>query len=97
MYNNQADSPPKSISAGAVVGIGVAALIIIILVFGILWWKGYFGKKNSLATGNHKETTFVVITVKLFAEIHELFNFENILFLVYQIFNLFFTSINRAK
>ncbi|KAK2422643.1 putative leucine-rich repeat receptor serine/threonine-protein kinase [Trifolium repens] len=44
----ESDSPPGSISAGAVVGIVVAAITIIILVFGILWWKGCFGKKNSL-------------------------------------------------
>jgi hypothetical protein len=56
VYNNQADSPPRSISRGAVVGIGVAALVIIILVFGILWWKGCFRKKNSLTRGNHRET-----------------------------------------
>jgi hypothetical protein len=49
---NQTDSPPGSISAGAVVGIVVAAVIIIILLFGILWWKGCFGKKNSLARGD---------------------------------------------
>jgi hypothetical protein len=54
MYNNQADSPPGSLSAGAVVGIVVAAAIIIILVFGILWWKGCFGKKYSLARGDYK-------------------------------------------
>ncbi|GAU31586.1 hypothetical protein TSUD_54090 [Trifolium subterraneum] len=45
----ESDSPPGSISAGTVVGIVVAAAIIIILLFGILWWKGCFGKKNSLA------------------------------------------------
>nr|XP_004488995.1 probable leucine-rich repeat receptor-like serine/threonine-protein kinase At3g14840 isoform X1 [Cicer arietinum]XP_027191464.1 probable leucine-rich repeat receptor-like serine/threonine-protein kinase At3g14840 isoform X2 [Cicer arietinum] len=39
----------SSISAGVVVGIVVAATIVIILVFGILWWKGCFGKKNSLS------------------------------------------------
>jgi len=50
-YNNQADSPPGSISAGAVVGIVIAAIVIIILVFGVIWWKGCFGKKNSLARG----------------------------------------------
>ncbi|XP_039687024.1 probable leucine-rich repeat receptor-like serine/threonine-protein kinase At3g14840 [Medicago truncatula] len=44
----ESDSPPGSISAGAVVGIVVAATTVIILVFGILWWKGCFGKKNSL-------------------------------------------------
>ncbi|WJX72499.1 hypothetical protein P8452_56378 [Trifolium repens] len=46
----ESDSPPGSISTGAVVGIVVAAsVIIIILVFGFLWWKGCFGKKNTLA------------------------------------------------
>ncbi|AES66492.2 LRR receptor-like kinase [Medicago truncatula] len=45
----ESDSPPGSKSIGAVVGILVAATIIIILVFGILWWKGCFGYKNSLA------------------------------------------------
>ncbi|XP_061351363.1 probable leucine-rich repeat receptor-like serine/threonine-protein kinase At3g14840 [Gastrolobium bilobum] len=48
------DFPPpsengSSISAGAVVGIVAAGAIIIILVFGTLWWKGCFGKKNTLA------------------------------------------------
>ncbi|CAL5207660.1 unnamed protein product [Lathyrus oleraceus] len=45
----ESDSPPGRISTGAIVGIVVAATIIMILVFGILWWKGCFGKKNSLA------------------------------------------------
>ncbi|WJX72476.1 hypothetical protein P8452_56358 [Trifolium repens] len=45
----ESDSPPGSLSAGAVVGIVVAAAIVIILLFGILWWKGCFGKKFSLA------------------------------------------------
>ena len=72
LYCNQTESPPGSISAGAVVGIVIAAIVIIILVFGILWWKGCFGKKNSLTSGNHKKTTFVVITVKRSYEIHEL-------------------------
>ncbi|XP_058754541.1 probable leucine-rich repeat receptor-like serine/threonine-protein kinase At3g14840 isoform X2 [Vicia villosa] len=52
----ESDSPPGtgSISAGAVAGIVIAATIIIILVFGILWWKGCFEKKNSLARAtNH--------------------------------------------
>ncbi|CAI8593303.1 unnamed protein product [Vicia faba] len=44
-----ANSPPGSLSARAVVGIVVAAAVIIILVFGILWWKGCFGKKKTLA------------------------------------------------
>ncbi|CAJ2659544.1 unnamed protein product [Trifolium pratense] len=44
----ESDSP-GSISAGALVGIVVAAAIIIILLIGILWWKGCFGKKNTLA------------------------------------------------
>jgi hypothetical protein len=33
----------------------------------MLWWRGCFGKKNSSRRGDHKETTFVVITIKLFA------------------------------
>ncbi|KAK7272598.1 hypothetical protein RJT34_29303 [Clitoria ternatea] len=50
----ESDFPPPSengsnVSAGAVVGIVAAVVVIIILVFGILWWKGCFGKKNSLA------------------------------------------------
>jgi len=61
LYYNQTDSPPGSMSAGAVAGTVVAALVIIILVFGILWWKGCFKKKNSLAKGEYKGTTFVVI------------------------------------
>jgi len=65
--NNQADSPPGSISIGVVVGIVVAATIIIILVFGILWWKGCFGKKNSLAKGDYKEISFVSIFIECFA------------------------------
>jgi len=52
MYNNHAESPPGSITAGVVIGIVVGATIVIILVFGILWWKGCFGKKNSLARGD---------------------------------------------
>ncbi|KAJ1441591.1 Serine/threonine-protein kinase, active site [Sesbania bispinosa] len=46
-------TPPSengsSISAGAVVGIVVAVVAVIMLVFGILWWKGCLGKKNTLA------------------------------------------------
>jgi len=72
LYNNQTGSHSGSISAGDVVGIVIAATIVIILIFGILWWKGCFGKKNSLTRGNHKETTFVVITINRFYEIHEL-------------------------
>ncbi|XP_027340613.1 probable leucine-rich repeat receptor-like serine/threonine-protein kinase At3g14840 [Abrus precatorius] len=49
----ESDSPPpsengSSISAGSVVGIVLAGAIIIILVFGLLWWKGCIGKKHSL-------------------------------------------------
>lgn len=38
----------SSIPIGAVVGIVAAVVIVIILLFGILWWKGCFGKKSSL-------------------------------------------------
>ncbi|KAK2422691.1 putative leucine-rich repeat receptor serine/threonine-protein kinase [Trifolium repens] len=44
----KSDSAPRSMSAGTVAGLVVAATIVIILLFGILWWKGCFGKKNSL-------------------------------------------------
>ncbi|KAK2368185.1 putative leucine-rich repeat receptor serine/threonine-protein kinase [Trifolium repens] len=44
----KSDSAPRSMSAGTVAGSVVAATIVIILLFGILWWKGCFGKKNSL-------------------------------------------------
>ena len=73
MYNNQADSPSGSITAGAVVGFVFAAIVIIILVFGILWSKGCFGKKNYLVRGDYKQTAFVVITIELFPQTHGLF------------------------
>ncbi|TKY49231.1 leucine-rich repeat receptor serine/threonine-protein kinase [Spatholobus suberectus] len=41
------DSTGGSISAGVVVGIVAAAIVIIILI--VLWWRGYIGKRNSLA------------------------------------------------
>ncbi|KAK2368162.1 putative leucine-rich repeat receptor serine/threonine-protein kinase [Trifolium repens] len=45
----ESDSAPGSISVGVVAGIVVAATVTIILLFGILWCKGCFEKKNSLA------------------------------------------------
>ncbi|KAK7313165.1 hypothetical protein VNO77_37642 [Canavalia gladiata] len=46
-------SPPSengsSMSAGAVVAIVSGVVVIFILAFGILWWRGCLGKKNSLA------------------------------------------------
>ncbi|KAE9617051.1 putative protein kinase RLK-Pelle-DLSV family [Lupinus albus] len=46
-------TPPSengtSISTGVVVAIVAAGVIIIILVFGILWWKGCLGQKRSVA------------------------------------------------
>ncbi|CAL0303723.1 unnamed protein product [Lupinus luteus] len=46
-------TPPSekgsSISVGVVVAIVAAGVIIIILVFGILWWKGCLGQKRSVA------------------------------------------------
>ncbi|KAG4384391.1 hypothetical protein GLYMA_13G266100v4 [Glycine max] len=45
-------TPPSknksSISVGVVVGVVAAGAVVIILVLGILWWKGCFGKKSSL-------------------------------------------------
>ncbi|TKY66378.1 leucine-rich repeat receptor serine/threonine-protein kinase [Spatholobus suberectus] len=38
----------SSISVGVVVAIVAAGAIIIILVFGILWWKGFLGRKRSV-------------------------------------------------
>lgn len=50
-------------SAEVVFGIVAAVVVVIILVFGILWWIGCLGKKNSLARGNHKEITlFSLVT-----------------------------------
>jgi len=67
LYNNHPDSPPISISAGAVVGIVIATTIIIIILFCILWWKGCFGKKKSLAKGDYNSIYFVIIIIKLLA------------------------------
>ncbi|KAK7244118.1 hypothetical protein RIF29_38936 [Crotalaria pallida] len=39
----------SSLSAGVVAGIVAAVAVIVAMVFGILWWKGCLGKKNSLA------------------------------------------------
>jgi len=68
LYNNQTDfTPPSengsSISVGAVVGIVVAGVIVIILVLGILWWKGCLGKKSSLERGNYKGITFIIMII----------------------------------
>ncbi|KAK6934117.1 Serine-threonine/tyrosine-protein kinase, catalytic domain [Dillenia turbinata] len=39
---------PVGMSAGAVVGIVVAVVSVIVLVLGILWWKGCLGRKNTM-------------------------------------------------
>ena len=39
------------------VGIVAAVVIVIIMVFGILWWKGCLGKKSSSTKGDYKEIT----------------------------------------
>jgi len=46
-----------------VVGVVAAGAVVIILVLGILWWKGCFGKKSSLERGTYKEITFVVMII----------------------------------
>lgn len=46
--------PPSngnSISAGAIVGIVIAVLFIASVIFGILWWKGCFERKDTLEYG----------------------------------------------
>ncbi|XP_058209735.1 probable leucine-rich repeat receptor-like serine/threonine-protein kinase At3g14840 isoform X15 [Rhododendron vialii] len=40
--------PPKGISAGAVVGIVAAAAFVIILLLGILWWRGFLIRKDTM-------------------------------------------------
>lgn len=56
-YYNQADFIPPSengsrISAGAVVAIVAGVVVFLVLVFGILRWRGFLGQKSSLAKGN---------------------------------------------
>ncbi|KAF7145508.1 hypothetical protein RHSIM_Rhsim04G0035100 [Rhododendron simsii] len=43
--------PPKGISAGAVVGIVTAAAFVIILLLGILWWRGFLIRKDTMDQG----------------------------------------------
>ncbi|RDX97093.1 putative leucine-rich repeat receptor-like serine/threonine-protein kinase, partial [Mucuna pruriens] len=62
----------SSLSIGVVVAIVVVGAIIIILVLGILWWKGFFGHKRSLARENN--SAWVVYPVKSFV------------FLIYDVF-----------
>ncbi|XP_021895070.1 probable leucine-rich repeat receptor-like serine/threonine-protein kinase At3g14840 isoform X2 [Carica papaya] len=38
----------SAISAGAVAGIVMAVVVVVLLVLGILWWKGCFGRKNTM-------------------------------------------------
>ncbi|KAI9083594.1 hypothetical protein K1719_034536 [Acacia pycnantha] len=46
----ESDFPEDGLSTGAVVGIVVAAAaFIVILLFGILWWRGCIGHRSSLA------------------------------------------------
>ncbi|XP_058209737.1 probable leucine-rich repeat receptor-like serine/threonine-protein kinase At3g14840 isoform X2 [Rhododendron vialii] len=39
---------PKGISAGAVVGIVAAATFVIIMLIGILWWRGFLTRKDTM-------------------------------------------------
>ncbi|XP_028763825.1 probable LRR receptor-like serine/threonine-protein kinase At1g53440 isoform X1 [Neltuma alba] len=41
--------PKNGISTGAVVGIVLGGAVIVIVVFGILWWRGCIGRRSSLA------------------------------------------------
>ncbi|XP_058209730.1 probable leucine-rich repeat receptor-like serine/threonine-protein kinase At3g14840 isoform X11 [Rhododendron vialii] len=46
--NPDYEPPSKGISAGAVVGIVAAAAFIIILLLGILWWRGFLIRKDTM-------------------------------------------------
>ncbi|KAF7146577.1 hypothetical protein RHSIM_Rhsim04G0035800 [Rhododendron simsii] len=43
--------PPKGISAGTVVGIVAAAVFVVILLLGILWWRGFLIRKDTMDKG----------------------------------------------
>jgi len=58
-YYNQADFIPPSenesrMSAGAVIAIVAGVVVFLVLIFGILRWRGCLGQKSSLAKGNCK-------------------------------------------
>ncbi|XP_028755451.1 probable leucine-rich repeat receptor-like serine/threonine-protein kinase At3g14840 isoform X2 [Neltuma alba] len=41
--------PPRNIPGAVFAAIVVAGVSIVVLILGILWWRGYLGKRNSLA------------------------------------------------
>ena len=43
----------SSISGGAIAGIVIAVLFAVILVLGVLWWKGCLTRKDSTNDGNY--------------------------------------------
>ena len=44
----------SSISAGAVVGIVAAVALLLLLVLGVLWWKGCLRRNNTMEQGTYK-------------------------------------------
>lgn len=51
LVNLYSDFVDKGISVGAVVGIVVAVLSAILLVAGVLWWKGCFRRRDTKELG----------------------------------------------
>ncbi|KAI8558017.1 hypothetical protein RHMOL_Rhmol04G0056100 [Rhododendron molle] len=48
VHNPDYEPPPKGISTGAVVGIVATAAFVIILLLGILWWRGFLICKDTI-------------------------------------------------
>lgn len=53
----------SSISAGAVVGIVIAGLLVILLVVGIVWWKCFLRRKTTLEQGNLQGTYVAILVI----------------------------------
>lgn len=53
----------SSISTGAVVGIVVAGLLVILLAVGILWWRCFQRKKNTLEQGKLQRNQYGCVNI----------------------------------
>lgn len=61
LYNYQIDFEPPRIIPGSVIAAIVAAGVgIVILILGILWWRGFLRKRNSLEIGNDKVLLYIL-------------------------------------